>query len=641
MPNQRIVKLFFIVLGFILTLIGLFFDLVNGKGHISLGPLQLASLSVGLVALFTGIAWGTVWGKQIKINIQRFFAREVNCPKRDPKRYWVFDVIFYAIFLFIALAFFVGRWKGIVPVVDLGSDAANVATFAAVLDHPENFLNDFVYYDTGNFKFYVSFHILYLRIVSNIFNDYGLAYLSLIIPIIFIHSVGFYVLGKKLFKNRFFAFLLAILSLIIVYTESSDYWGIYRDPQPRMLFAAFLPWLLLVAFSCLKRPVLRYLTMAIIGLLVYFHPNSAPGIAFAIWLGFLFTKPQGKKVGVHLLEMLGIGLIFFMAAIPFMTAYMGSRDLILSGMDYDTALVEFKTLGMAMFRLGETLLRLLKIFISTLLLPLAVIAWFVGWLKLEQKTEIKLIVIWILGLLFVGCGIPFLEAFIDEKLQIMPVLLDLNRNLRYIVPLLEISILLPLAGYANRIQIKNRKGVMIKCLVTFLSLGIVIILCMGFRKVTKDMLGLQEYAQQAVTCWMQGNFFCEDTTGSDEQELLAYIRENTNIDDGFISIPPLNLKTSRQIRYQGLRSIVFEISDDGVFLASNMTEYFAIKPDISQWETIETIKDDEERFLAYLDFADEHGADYAVVSSTDARHYIANQYSVVFTSGDYAIIEMP
>ena len=639
MKNAQISRILLIIFGSALILAGLFFDYLNGREPISLGPLQWSVLIVGLLVLLAGIVFKWSWATRLSEKIHKFLLK--NVPERifNAKKQWIIDLIVIVVFLVIAIAFFAGRWKGIAPVINLGSDAANVATYAAVLDNPENFVNDFLYNEASNFSYYVSFHIPYLRTFANQMGGYGLAYLSLLIPIIFIQSVGFYCFGKSLFKNRFFALLLAILSLVLVYTESSDYWGIYKDPQPRMLFGAFLPWLLWIAYASLKRPALRYLTMAFVGLMLYLHPLSSPGVAFAIWLGFLFNKPQGKKVRAHLLEMLALGLIFVTAAIPFTITYLNSRDLAPAGVDYGTALEAFKTKGMAMFELGATLQELLKIISYTLLLPLAVVAWIVSWFKLNLKTEVKLLLTWILGLLFVGSGITLIEAVIDAKMEIMPVLLQLNRDLRYTVPVMEISILLPLAALANLIQPLNWKTLIQRILVMVSGVGIVIVLILGFRSVTIEKLDLKGYAQQAVKCWTQGRFFCEVSLDSSLQETLAYISENTKPDSGFISLPPV--KMSKLIRYQGLRSVVFESLEIKSLLTSNMSEYFAIQPEVEQWKEIETIPNDAERFLAYLDFASECGADYAVVSASEAGQFLTDPYILVFSSGDYAIVQIP
>jgi hypothetical protein len=552
---------------------------------------------------------------------------------------WIIDLVILMLFLVIAIAFFAGRWKGASPVLNLGSDAANVATYAAVLDHPDNFAKDLLYNNTNNFSYYVSFHIPYLRTFANAMGGYGLAYLSLLIPIIFIQAAGFYLFGKRLFKNRFFALLLAGLSLVLLYTESSDYWGIYKDPQPRMLFGAFLPWLLWLAYASLKRPVLRYWTMAFVGMMLYLHPLSAPGVAFAVWLGFLLNKPSEKTKGRHLLEMLALGLVFIAAAIPFTITYINSRDLAPAGVDYATALEAFKTKGMAMFELGNTLLELLRIITFTLLLPLSLAAWAVGWFKLALKTEVKLLLTWVLGLLFVGSGITLIEAAIDARMEIMPVLLQLNRDLRYVVPLMEISVLLPLAIIANRIKTTNWKGIIQKSVMMILGAGLVAILVFSFRTQTKDKLDLKGYAQQAIKCWTGGTFFCPDSTNNDLKETLAFISEQTNSDAGFISIPPV--KMSRLIRYQGLRSVVFESADIKTLLTSNMSAYFAIQSQVEVWNNIGGISDEAERFAAYLDFASANQADYAVVSADDAANYLPDTYNVVFTSGEYAIVKIP
>ena len=49
------------------------------------------------------------------------------------------DFVVVALFALIAIVLFVDRYRGVTPFVFLDGDTANIATFAAALDHPELF----------------------------------------------------------------------------------------------------------------------------------------------------------------------------------------------------------------------------------------------------------------------------------------------------------------------------------------------------------------------------------------------------------------------------------------------------------------------------------------------------------------------
>jgi hypothetical protein len=636
--NHKLAQIILVFAGIITCLFTIFYDQLRGKSSISFGALQWIGLIAGILLIVVGVFLRSQNFQNFLSKIIRFFIEEIPSIDLPKQKQWVIDLGTILIFLLIAIAFFCGRWKGANPVVDLGSDAANVATYAAVLDHPQNFSNDFLYYSKSNFSYYVSFHLPYLRLASKVFGGYGLAYLSLLIPVIFIQLTGFYTFGKVFYKNRFWAFLLAFLSLIIIYTESSDYWGIYKDPQPRMLFAALLPWLLTLAYQSLSKPKLRYACMVLIGLMLYVHPVSAPGVAFAIWLAFLLLKPDGKKIGTHLAELLGLGLIFVAMAIPFSLIYLNSRDIAPTGVSYETALTTFQSTNLAMFNIKATLLGLFKNLSVTFLLPLALIGWLVSWFMFAKKQEVKLLLFWIFGILLVGVGITLLEPLIDSKMKVLPVLLQLNRDLRYLIPLLEISVLFPLAQLFTSIKATSRLKILVKALVAIIGIALVAVLVTGYKNVTQDVLDMKGYAQQAVRCWGKGILLCPKTHSLDQTQTLEYISEKTATDASFISIPPINM--SKVIRYQGLRSISFEIVNVKNFLNVDITKYLEMSAKADEWENIQTIKESRSRFKANLEFASEIGADYAVVSSKDAIEMAAGSYPIVFASGGYAIIDL-
>ena len=203
------------------------------------------------------------------------------------------DGLIILFFFLLSTLFFLGRWNGLTPFVNLHSDAGYVSAYAASLDHPEAFAKDPLFNSPDNFGYYTSLQVPVIRVLTKITGGYGLSYVLLMIPYVFMQLSGFYILGKVIYKSSFFSLLLALTSIVIIYTQAGDYWGIWYDPQPRMMFQAFFPWLLILVLLSLPRPRLRWLVMLASGLLIYVHPLSTPAIAFSAWLGFLVLNPQG------------------------------------------------------------------------------------------------------------------------------------------------------------------------------------------------------------------------------------------------------------------------------------------------------------------------------------------------------------
>jgi len=638
LTRQHIRNSIFLFLGLLICASSIFFDFITGNNNFRIGYFQILGLVVGVLFIFIGFFSIPERVKKIKLLDFIIPSQFSVSPKVVHKLGRIIDFTVALLFLVIALAFFLGRWKGANPVLDLGSDAANVATFAAVLDHPENFRGDIVYSSTSNFSFYVSAHIPITRFLSRIFGGYGLAYLVLLVPIIFIQQLGFYFLGKKMFRNRFWALLLSILSLVIVYTESSDYWGVYKDPQPRMLFGALLPWLLFMAYSGFGNKKMRYITMVMIGLMIYIHPVSTPAIAFAIWLAYLVIKSKKDKLKDHFIESLFLGMVFVCVAIPFILIYLHGRDVSSTQVDYSVAITAFGSVVSGMFTVQNVTLALLKTMSVTLLLPLAVISWFISYFKFQKKLEVRMILLWIIGICFVSVGLTTIETAIDSKIQALPVLLDLTRSLRYLIPLLEISILFPLSEYTSSVHTRSIKGILSKGLAYITGLCICALLVMGYRNVTQDKLDMHQYAQQTVKCWSNGEWYCSDPSDQDLVDTLVYISKNTESNASFISIPPVKL--NKVLRYQALRSVVFDPVDMNTFLAVDLVRYFDLLPEKDKWQTIGLITDQKTQFEAYLDFAEEHGAEYAVISVDSLNFELPEEYSLIFSAGSYGIIQI-
>ena len=140
------------------------------------------------------------------------------------------DWLIVLIFLAFATVYFLGRLQGNYPVVILTGDGGNIASYAAALDHPSWFQNDPALGASNNIGIYATIHIPLIRALKALTGDYGLAYAWLVLPQTFLQLFGFYILGRVLFKKRFWAFLLAFLTAMTVTTIGlGEIWGVWQD----------------------------------------------------------------------------------------------------------------------------------------------------------------------------------------------------------------------------------------------------------------------------------------------------------------------------------------------------------------------------------------------------------------------------
>jgi hypothetical protein len=631
---QKRVRVFLGFIGIAILFLSVFFDLLTGK-PISIGFVQIFGILFGLILAAICYFWNFPFFKRISTIFSKDMEIKESPPSKKAATGKVIDILVVILFLAIAFAFFIGRWKGLLPVFNLGSDGANVATYAAVLDHPANFANDFVYYTTRSFGFYISIYIPLVQFIGKFTHDYGLAYLIMAVPIIFSHLAGFYFLGKRIYRNRFWAFLLAMLSIVLIFAESSDYWGVYKDPQPRMLFGAVLPWILSLALASIKNIKLRPWTMIVLGLLFYVHPVSAPCIAFAVWLSYVFFKPAGKKVGRHTLDLLLQGLLMVAVTVPFIYLYLHSRDISAQGVDFSTATQLVQSSNLGMYRIYEVLGNFVKILTSSLLLPVALIGLLLAKYVFKQKDIVRIFLIWIVAIFLVSFGITIIESLIDKQANILPIFVQLNRSLRYIIPLLEVLVFLPFALFTNSLTLKTRRDLLSSAAVHLLGLALMALFCFRFYAVTKDVLDIKFFAQKAVVCWSQGNFFCPAAKDEGTADLLDYIANDTALEATFVSIPPANI--SKTIRYQGLRSVAFESRDLGTLSSTDVSRALYWKDFVTRWQATAEIDDAQARLDGYLALAAGIDADYAVVSN-EAIQGLQIPGEIVFSSDSYSLI---
>ena len=192
--------------------------------------------------------------------------------------------------------------------VILSGDGGNIASYAAALDHPGWFSSDPVLGNSNNIGIYATIHIPLIRLLDRLTGDYGLAYTWLVFPETFLQLLGFYILGRVLFKNRSWAFLLAFLTaMMVINIGLGEIWGVWRDALPRVTFQSLLPFLLALVLVWKDRPGRWPWLMIIGGLLVYVHPISAPAWGFAIWLSLWLLHPKGWNWKRRILVMLGLG----------------------------------------------------------------------------------------------------------------------------------------------------------------------------------------------------------------------------------------------------------------------------------------------------------------------------------------------
>lgn len=519
------------------------------------------------------------------------------------------DALVVAGFLLYAAVFQLERWKGFTPFVFLGGDAGNIASYAAALDHPQLFVGDSALGDPDELSFYATIHVPLLRALCPLVGDYGTAYVSLLGIHVLLQALGFYVLGRVLFQDRFWALLLSVATLMPVWVGLGTLWGTYADPVPRFTFQTLLPFMLSLALVWGARPTRWPAIMGIAGLLMYVHPVSAPSWAFALWLG-LAAEQSGVMSPRRRLALLALAAAaFLLVSIPFVATYLGSRE---HGVPQATSVASHyrilrEAFPSAYFDAGLAVRGFVAKWRDARALVWlwaaigAVVLWRLGG---RERRLFAHVALWTVGILGVSVGVSWLDQWQASARQVLPVQFDLIRGIRYLVPLLLICAISPLAAlHARLTNSREVTGRRRAAALAIMLVGVAFVAAWTFRHRPPEI-------RTALVCWQSGRFTCPHPAWPPLLEMLEAVRTHTS--EGEKLHAP---SVAWPLRYYALRPVVHSRRDIGVFQYS--------KPEaLPHWQAtrrriraIGEIKDPRERFRARLELAGSLGAEAAVFAS--------------------------
>ncbi|MFH1523842.1 MAG: hypothetical protein ABIF04_02660 [Chloroflexota bacterium] len=538
-------------------------------------------------------------------------------PDQNPRR-WFARLIFgltdagvnsldwLAVLIFITFAgmYLLGRLQGNYPIVILSGDAGNIASYAAAADHPDWFKNDPALGASNNAGIYATIHVPLIRALNHLTGDYGMAYAWLALPQTFLQLLGFYIFGRVLFKNRFWAFLLAFLTAMpFLKIGLGESWGVLQDALPRVTFQSLLPFLLTLVLVWKDRPGRWPWLMVFAGLLVYAHPISAPAWGLAIWLSLWLLQPKAWTWKWRMLVMFGLGLLFLAALTPFAINYLSYRGRDPST-DYATVMSILETYSPAnLLNVPAALENFLWSTTRSLLLPVALVGFVATWLlKKDDRTFVKVVLLWMVGIFCTSILVPFVEGLVEQRLHILPLETELVRGIRYFVPLLLLFWLWPLAELAPRLTTKPRSRSAV------VALGLVLFSFWGAtnRLAVGDML-------DAVVCFTHGPLVCPAERPLDE--LILTLRTETKPGEGVLVFNENATYTSQSlsVRYSALRPLVYTLRDSGILGYSNRAALPGWLATTRQMDAIRSLPDPMQRLDELVPLAEQLDAAYLVV----------------------------
>ena len=546
---------------------------------------------------------------------------------------WLFDAIVILVFVCYALIFTIGRVGDVFSRFGLlTGDAANYASFAASLDHPEFFVNDPLLHDPKFFAIYFVVHIPLLRLLNQVVGNYGTAFISMLFPMLLMQLLGFYILGKFLFRSQYWAFLLALITSVYVGLNLGEFWGFYEDPLPRVFFQALLPYLLWAALKWGRNPVNWPLLMGGAGLLVYIHPVSAPVWGVAILIGLWFSYASDGAERKLAMATLAAG-IFLLVMTPFIVNYM-------KNFAYGDTLNYSQVMEILTYRLVPGSLDIplaITTFIgkitsssTNILILIWGVAGFGVVAYLRRKTSglsfSVVLASWWAGLILMCVVFPLIEQEIARVLHRTPFEFDLIRGIKYFIPLLLINCLWTLSEICHMLMEYASKQ---RNMIYRLSVLPVILVGIGLLATWTISNGFMSnaYLKQGLDCWLQGEFNCQQIN-MDQLEFLDAIHRLT---------PPgaKILDDDLAIRYYALRSLVYTYKDGATLGGVNHVALLKWAKQEEEMRYIVNMKDRVASQAAYVAFARKYGADYLVLQKSGDSNSLYPVGTTLVFSNEY------
>lgn len=533
----------------------------------------------------------------------------------------------FVVFLFMlfSVMYSLGRWNGTTPFLFLSSDAANISAFAAGLDSPDLFEADELLGNQESFQFYRTIHIPVWRMLEKITGDYGTAALSTLPVHVFLHLLGFYILGVAIFRNRFWAFIFAILTIFKIKINLGTFWGISPDAIPRFTFQALLPFVLAAAYYYRTNYRAWPFILGVAGLLIYIHPVSAPAWGFSIWFSFWLFLPPSWSLLKRLSHMFVVGLVFLIVAAPFLANYLGNHahgefeniNSVHEAMRYRLA-PGFLDVRIALRDYLEIL--------STHNFPFLAAIGFLLLAAISYKRNMRDVVfvsLWAFGLIFVALFIPYIEQRVAEHFNSNPVEIDLVRNIRYLIPLMHLFCIWPLALISNRLL---KSGFSLS---RYAALGVTAV-C-GFLLLHCSFPADWAFIDNTVRSWRAGNLI--PPTPERWQYQVQVFKDIKRVVPEGAPILPVGEREINPlaIRFYAKRPVVHARKDGGVFSYSSYNKLLQWRVHEEQLAEIEKISDLKLRTTKLAAFSRKLGAKYLIVNYHPPADYLLPEHlSIVY-----------
>jgi len=357
--------------------------------------------------------------------------RRVRIAPPDRRRRQLFAELRLSTFLLLAQVSFFAFYPGS-PVSQMSSDRANINGFAAGANSPETFAGDAFLCDPVNFDWYTPAFVYGVQAFGRMGFHYDTNRALLAFFCTLVGLFGYYRLFRTISGSELFAHTAALgLWFFRASYPPVENWA----PTviiPRTVYAALLPWVLLLALRYLRRPNRWWIPAAASALLFYVHPVSSPALTGAILTGAVVAG-RGRP-----LKRLGWGVVGAAAALATMLPYTLIWMSKYSGTVVDgttTATVYefareylnpgFLDLSVCVGQMASYLVEHARFWPG-----MAAVVWLVAYRR--HRRPVRLLGGMALGFGIVMLAVPAVDFTVSARLGRLPFQVDLVRNFRYV-----------------------------------------------------------------------------------------------------------------------------------------------------------------------------------------------------------------
>jgi hypothetical protein len=472
------------------------------------------------------------------------------------------DALIGILFALFAFAFQAQRRSDSYNGIFINGDAALYTAVAAARSNPQLFIGDTLLENPSNYNFYRPVHIPTIQTLGWVTGDYGKGLILLLGPLVWIHLIGYYLLGRVLYHNRFWALILSITTSVYILTPIGDDVGLMFDPLPGFAFGALLPYLLSVLIRYRDDTKKWIIIISCCAGFVYIHPVSAPAWVFGVWLSYVLSNPDKASLRHRVRRSFALGLAACCVALPFAVLYVSSHDHLPNdpvNIAAIRAAIEARV-EPALFSPGSTIAEyskwLLTDFHYTYFALLSVgLLWLSS--KPDRRNTTVLITV-ITGVVAFTVLLPAAEYLATTSSEV-PFQTDLVRPLKYVVPVIFI---LSVWGLCAAQRGLNR-SIKSKHALSFIGLlvGVIFVIC-----VHRKNSDVARFVYPTVRAWMHGKLLPQQPlTHLASLEAIRAVRDFTPEKSKVFVAAEFPL----QVRYAALRPVVYAFKDGWFFTISN------------------------------------------------------------------------